>query len=124
MTTPEKAKSDRLGSNMDQIPFQAVEAIGIIFAEGEAKYGRDNWKAGRNDKDYQRERLNHAILHLQKYANGDTTERHLAKVAWFCVTQLYFDYTDSVPTLIQQAPVSRPAQYESIYTDRVTTPQK
>lgn len=107
----DRAKTEVIGSNMDQIPFQAIEAIGAIFAEGEKKYGRDNWKKGILDAEYQRERLNHAILHLQKYANGDNSEKHLAKVAWFCVTQLYFDLQRV------HAPITREAQSESIFTN-------
>lgn len=46
---------------------------------------RDN---GVGDKAYQEERLEHAMLHLLKWKEGDRSEAHLAKVAWFCVTQL------------------------------------
>lgn len=84
-------KTEKLGTSPSQIPVEAIEAIGRIFEEGRVKYGRDNWKKGLNNPTYQEERLNHAIVHLFKYANGDTSEDHLAKVAWFCVTQLHFD---------------------------------
>ena len=81
-------KTEELNLPFDQIPYHSLEEIAKIFAEGQIKYGRDNWKKGTNDPDYQLERLNHAIRHLLLYSSGDRTEQHLAKVAWFCVTQM------------------------------------
>lgn len=87
LTEPSKAKSDKVGTGLVMIPFYSILRIGAIFIEG-LRYGRDNWKKGVNDKEFQEERLEHALLHLIKYKEGDTTEDHLAKVAWFCVTQM------------------------------------
>ena len=86
-----KPLSDIVAPGIDQIPFEAIEAIGEIFHEGESKYGRDNWKKGVKDKDYRAERCRHAIRHLYLWANGDRSKPHLAKVAWFCVTQIWTD---------------------------------
>lgn len=69
------------------IPWYSIQRIGKIFVEG-LRYGRDNWKKGVHDAEYQEERWEHAMVHLIKYKEGDTTEDHLAKVAWFCVTQM------------------------------------
>ena len=85
---PVKAKTEMLGTAIRQIPVASLQAIGYIFEEGAAKYGRNDWLKGTGDKEYQDERLEHSITHLMKYANGDRSENHLAKVAWFCVTQL------------------------------------
>lgn len=85
---PVKAKTEVLGTAIRQIPVASLQAIGSIFEEGAAKYGRNNWLKGTGDREYQEERLEHAITHLMLYANGDRSENHLAKVAWFCVTQL------------------------------------
>lgn len=82
-----KAKSDVVGVGLVLIPWYSILAIGKIFIEG-LRYGRDNWKNGVGDKTYQEERLEHAMLHLLKWKEGDRSEAHLAKVAWFCVTQL------------------------------------
>jgi hypothetical protein len=82
-------KSETLSPGLDQIPFVGIEAIGAIFAEGEKKYGRDNWKKQPNNDEYNAERTRHAIRHLFLWANGDRTEPHLAKVAWFCVTTIW-----------------------------------
>jgi hypothetical protein len=83
----EKAGTDKVETGLTMIPFYSILRIGGIFVEG-LRYGRDNWKKGVNDKEYQEERLEHAMLHLIKWKEGDRSEDHLAKVAWFCVTQL------------------------------------
>jgi hypothetical protein len=82
-----KAKSDKSNTGLVMVPWYSIMRIGKIFVEG-LRYGRDNWKKGVNDKEYQEERFEHAMVHLIKYKEGDTTEDHLAKVAWFCVTQM------------------------------------
>lgn len=33
-------------SPVDQIPYEAEELIGLCFAYGEKKYGKDNWRNG------------------------------------------------------------------------------
>lgn len=84
-----KPKTEVVSPGIDQIPFEGIEAIGAIFAEGEPKYGRDNWKKGAGDIEYERERTRHAMRHLWLWANGDRSEDHIAKVGWFCVTQIW-----------------------------------
>lgn len=83
----EKAGTDKVGTGLTMIPFYSILRIGSIFVEG-LRYGKNNWKKGVRDKEYQEERLEHALLHLMKWKEGDRSEDHLAKVAWFCVTQL------------------------------------
>lgn len=89
MTTqpPQKAGTDKVGTGLVLIPWYSILELGKIFIEG-LRYGRDNWKKGVNDKEYQEERLEHAMLHLLKWKEGDRAEQHLAKVMWFCATQL------------------------------------
>lgn len=82
-----KANTDKLNLGLVLIPFQSIYRIGAIFVEG-LRYGKDNWKKGVNDKEYQEERLEHALNHLFLYKEGNTSEDHLAKVAWFCITQM------------------------------------
>jgi hypothetical protein len=84
---PGKAKSDKLGLGLVLIPLYSIFRIGSVFIEG-LRYGRDNWKKGVFDKEYQEERLEHALRHLFLWKEGDRNEDHLAKVAWFCVTQM------------------------------------
>jgi len=82
------SKSDVLGTNCQQIPYIGLEEVGKIFKEGEIKYGRGNWKSNPTPE-FRAERLEHAIRHLMLWANGDREENHLAKVAWFCLTEIY-----------------------------------
>jgi hypothetical protein len=82
-----KAKSDKLGLGLVFIPFYSIYRIGKIFIEG-LRYGRDNWRKGIYDSVWQEERLEHALNHLLLWKEGDRSEDHLAKVAWFCVIQM------------------------------------
>ena len=82
-------KTELLSPGVEQIPFEGLEAIGEIFSEGEKKYGLNNWKQQPDNVEYNRERTRHAIRHLMLWANGDRSEPHLAKVAWFCVTTIW-----------------------------------
>lgn len=93
--SPQKAKTDKVGTGLTMVPMYSVMEIGKIFVEG-LRYGKDNWKNGVNDPDYQEERLEHAILHLMKWKEGDRSESHLAKVAWFCVTQLELERLENL----------------------------
>lgn len=83
----EKAKTDKVSTGLTLIPFHSLFALGKIFVE-DLRYGKDNWKKGVGDKEYQEERLEHALTHLSLWKEGDRSEAHLAKVAWFCFTQL------------------------------------
>ena len=84
-----KPSSEILSPGIDQIPFESLEELGAIFAEGEKKYGRGNWKKDPSNNKYNAERTRHALRHLFLYANGDRSENHLAKVMWFCCTTLW-----------------------------------
>lgn len=82
--------------DLTQIPFDAERRLGRVFKEGERKYDRDNWRKGADDTQYQLERANHALKHFKIYLHwlqfhedvGEENEDHLAKVMWFCATQM------------------------------------
>ena len=87
--------------DLTQIPLSAEIRLGRIFKEGESKYGKGNWRNGAENIAYQLERANHAIKHLKIYIHmlehgeyiGELRddampEDDLAKVTWFCVTQM------------------------------------
>lgn len=94
-----KPLSEVLSPGIDQIPFEGLESLGLIFAEGEKKYGLDNWKKDPGNPDYNKERTRHAIRHLMLYANGDRSEPHLAKLAWFAVTTIWREKNAPKPTV-------------------------
>lgn len=105
---PETVRTDKEPYDLTQMPFEAEKRIGAIFIEGESKYGRDNWKKGTGNKQYQIERANHALKHLKIYIHQLTTgeeigefkngepEDDLAKVAWFCCTQMEIERLESL----------------------------
>lgn len=83
------------GAGIDQIPLEVLTRLGNVFAEGERKYGRDNWrKRTSNDTSYTDERFRHALRHLMLWneeRNGHRApcgDDHLAKVMWFCGTTM------------------------------------
>lgn len=80
-----KAASDKIGLGLSLIPYHSIIRLGKIFIEG-LRYGRDNWKKGVNDKEYQEERLEHTLRYIFLWKEGDRSEDHLAKVMWFCAT--------------------------------------
>ncbi len=84
------ATTETVGSSVEQIPYVALEELGKIFFEGQNKYGVGNWKDNPSPS-YRLERLRHAIRHLFLFAEHDTSEKHLAKVLWFCVTELFLE---------------------------------
>lgn len=103
ISTPQ-AKSDREPFDLTQIPYEAEKRLGAIFKEGEVKYGRMNWRQGVGDKGYQLERANHALKHLRIYVHlletgeylGKDDEDDLAKVAWFCCTQMELERLEAL----------------------------
>ena len=86
------ALTETIGPHLEEIPYIALETLGNVFKEGaEGKYGVDNWKRAVGDWKWQKERTRHAIAHLYKWANGDRSEPHLAKVAWFCFIMIWIE---------------------------------
>lgn len=59
---------------------------------GEKRYGLDNWKKG--DKEWLKERYEHAIKHLYQYWEGkgeDSPIGNLAAVAWFGIIAMWHE---------------------------------
>lgn len=95
MPDPDTAHTDLEAFSLTQIPCHALQRLGAVFREGAGKYGRGNWRRGVGDTAYQLERANHALKHLLWYVHWLETGEHLgdgedelAKVAWFCATQM------------------------------------
>lgn len=91
------AHTEREPFDLTQIPVNSLLRLAEVFSEGEQRYGRDNWRQAVGNKAFQLERANHAIKHLLlcvhwlqrgEYLGKDTPERDLAKVMWYCATQL------------------------------------
>ena len=88
------ASTDKEPFSLTEIPFESLRRLGLVFREGAQKYGKENWRGG--DHAYQIERANHALKHLLLYVHAletgqrytDVEEDDLAKVMWFCATQM------------------------------------
>lgn len=98
----EKAQTSILPYDLAQIPRAFLLRLGRVFREGEISYGPGNWQRGMGDKAYQLERANHALAHLLAYIECLSTrdyawqaEDNLAKVAWFCATQIELERLES-----------------------------
>lgn len=87
------AASDELGIAYHLIPPDSLRRIAKVFAEGMEKYpGKAinfrNTSPAIENYPWQQERFSHAMDHLLKFNGGDTSEDHLAKVAWFCLVMM------------------------------------
>lgn len=74
------AKSSEAKPRYDLIPVDALRREAIRMAEGARAHGERNYQKGAGDQAFITDRVNHAIEHLLKYAEGDRTEDHLAAV--------------------------------------------
>jgi len=88
--------SEKLNLAYHLIPPESLRRLSRIFLEGIAKYpdravNACNMDPAVGDSAWQIERFNHAMDHLLKFGQGDTTEDHLAKVMWFCAVMLEID---------------------------------
>lgn len=85
--TGAKRGTDHADCNVALIPREALQAWGRAFAEGERKYGRDNWLKGFPQVSV----LRNAIEHIYAYLDGDTSEDHLGHAMWNLGTAIYQD---------------------------------
>jgi len=113
------AKTDKEDFDLTEILYESLVRVARVFREGSIKYGKDNWKKGIGDKEYQLERANHALKHLLvyihelktgeylgelKYKNSSyedgallgEKEDDLSKVMWFCMTQIELERLEKV----------------------------
>jgi hypothetical protein len=93
--TPSGATSSVGAPRFDQIPLDALVEVANRYDLGIPKHGEFNWAQGIGDEDFERDRYNHALLHLQKYwakrkgfirHGEDTPVQDLAAAAWGCLT--------------------------------------
>lgn len=91
---PTGARSSVIPNTLE-IPLYCLERIANVFAEG--REGEHAYDAGE-EKNYALggdsfilDRLNHADAHLRKYAAGDRSEDHLAKIGWAVVVAMMWE---------------------------------
>ena len=69
VTNAAGAKQSKIDGRFDLLPALAVKEVAVVLAEGEAKYGKDNWKGLSID-----EINNHVYNHLLDYQQDANTE--------------------------------------------------
>lgn len=72
-TNENGAKQARTAYAMTSIDPWALLALARVHAEGDAKYGKNNWRGIRPD-----DHINHAMVHLTAWLAGDQSDDHLA----------------------------------------------
>ena len=77
VTNEKGGKGSRVHGRYDLIDGKALERLAQVLEEGARKYAPGNWKLVE-----QHEHINHALAHLCKCEQGDTTEDHLGHA--FC----------------------------------------
>lgn len=76
---------------VDQIPPEVLMELGKIYAFGEKKYGRDNWKKGAKWSEF----YGSALRHIFKFWRGqdyddESTLHHLDHAIWNLITLRYY----------------------------------
>ena len=117
----QKANTEKVPGGKRYIPLSALEALGSIFLEGVPKYGEYNWKHGAWDRKYQMERWEHADRHLHLWVEGDRTENHLAKVMWFCATQIELERVEREEEA-QENQCAEPIDLDELFSRKETEP--
>lgn len=68
-------RQSKVAGRFDLIPPSVLREVAEVLEKGAEKYGQDNWKLITRD-----EHVNHAVAHLYKLLEGDTSENHLVNV--------------------------------------------
>ena len=101
-----RGSRDEVKPRYDLIPWEGTRREALIFSEGVAKYGLNNWRKGLVVTDV----INHAIEHILRYLEGDREEDHLAKVKWAMTVVMEFEKTR--PDLMKEFYKSHPITKE------------
>jgi len=96
-----QAASEKLGLAYHLIPPESLRRLSRIFLEGMEKYpgkavNAKNMEGAVGNAHWQWERFNHAVDHLLKWGQGDTSEDHLAKVMWFCSVMIEVERLETI----------------------------
>lgn len=72
-------EENEAGGKQSAIPYafhlidsRAIFALAKVLAEGEIKYGKDNWRKIECES-----HLNHALMHMYAHLAGDEQDKHL-----------------------------------------------
>jgi len=83
--------SNKIAGRHDMICPTAIIKLAAVCEEGSISHGDYNWANTLETQRFKRDRLNHAMRHLELYRSGDFSEDHLAKAMWGLMAALHFD---------------------------------
>jgi hypothetical protein len=72
------AKSSEQKPRFDLVEVEALTLIANRMEEAIPSHGERNYRKGAGDPDFLQDRKNHLVEHALKYAQGDTSDNHLA----------------------------------------------
>lgn len=78
------------GFEFSLLPPSVLLVLAGVYAEGAAKYGRDNYLKGIPFSNL----FNHGVMHLLKWQMRDTSENHLSHALWNFITLLLFTQSE------------------------------
>ena len=76
VTNEAGGKQSDTPARLDLMPAKAMMEVGRVLKEGAAKYGIDNWR-----KIETRDHVNHVLVHLYAWLDGDEQDDHLGHAA-------------------------------------------
>lgn len=88
------AKSSELAPRFDLIPYEAQRREAVRWGLGAQGHGENNWKKGLRDDVFRKDRLNHLIVHIAKWADGDRSDDHLAAARCNLAMLIWFEEMD------------------------------
>lgn len=97
-------ESNKGRGRFDLIPYEAIEALAILFEKGADKYGERNWEDGVPVSRC----INSMCRHAMKAASGMTDEDHLAAVMWNAAVAI---------TMIKRRPDMNDHSWQDIHTE-------
>lgn len=74
------AKSSEEAPRYDLLEPAALKRMAARMGEGAKSHGARNYRKGKGDETFTRDRLNHLVGHALKLAAGETDEDHLGAV--------------------------------------------
>lgn len=75
------AKSSEPGLRYDLLEPELLRRLCTRMAQGAASHGERNYRRGKDDPEFIRDRINHLIAHALKLLHGDHSEDHVGAIA-------------------------------------------
>jgi hypothetical protein len=89
------ARSSEEQPRIDLIPWEAIEREARRMGEGAKTHGENNYRKGKEDAAFRRDRINHLLSHALRYAAGDRSDDHLAAIRCNAGMLIWFESADA-----------------------------